>query len=973
MKEAGGGFRLRDQRGRVRTFDADGRLSSVEDRNGNAVAFVYDATDFLVSITDAAGRAVSFTKGADGRVAQMTDPAARVFGFDYSPEGELVGFTNPLGETLTFSYDSKSNLTAVIDPRGNTQESLTYDASGRVDSHVEGAESWTYQYLPASRRTVKRDAAGHAWTVDYNEAGVATRRTDPFGNAETFTYDDDLNVVSHTDQRSHTTTATYDDRGNPLTRTDAAGGVESMTYEPVYGRLLTHTDANGATTTLAYDSRGNLISRTDALGNQTILQYDAQGQVTRIDFPEGAAYTFGYDANGNLASVTDALGHTSTATFDVLGKVVQTTDAAGRVTRYLYDEAERLVEQINAQDESTSLLYDVTGNLVSLTQPTGATTQFEYDALNRLVRRIGPLGGVTTYSYDSHDNLVLRRDAKGQEIHFTYDALDRLLTRQRVEDTVTYAYDAVGNLLSAVDADSQLAFTYDALDRVVTAQTAATAGQPASTLGYAYDAVSNVTGLTDSAGGAFQYDYDSLSRVVGISDATGQAYSFGYDALSRRTSLQGPAGTGSDSSYDAGNRLVALALSGGGTTETIGLSYDAVDNPVSRTDGAGTHEYTFDLLSQVTGASHPVAAAESYAYDSVGNRTGSHLSTAYQLNLRNQVLADDDFDYSYDANGNLVAEIERATGATTSYQYDSDDQLVRIDFPGGGFASYRYDGVGRRIAKNVDGQVTQYVYDDNGILLEYAAGSLVARYTHTPEGVDRVLAVERQGAVTYLQADAVGSIVRTVSDLGAVEELSYDAFGRPLQGVSDQAPYAFQGREYDSESGLYYFRARYYHPRLGRFLSEDPIGFTGGVNLYAFVRNNPLKLRDPSGLQPNRGFWGFLEDVVEFYPDAFGADKDFWDNYTDMRDANTIGADKYFHCKANCEAARRGPGGATEAALVSELRELLDEYVKGDPPAACDADRAANDHGRQAGENNRNVDCSQACNKFRPNGLDPKY
>lgn len=973
-KEADGGFRLRDHLGGVRTFDTHGRLSSVTDRNGNSLTFNYDATGFMVSITDAVNRSVVFAKGGDGRVASMTDPAGRVFQFSYDANGELVGYTDPLGQTTTFTYDGKANLTAVIDPNGNTEESLTYDSSGRVATHTEGATTWTYQYLPSLNRTIKRDSAGNTWTVDYNDSGVATRRTDPLGKTELLTYDQFLNVTSRTDERSRTTTMTYDDRGNMLTLTDPAGGVRQMTYEPTFNRLLTRTDAGSNTTTFAYDERGNLIRRTDALGNVTALEYDGTGQVTRITYPESAVYSFGYDAYGNLSSVTDPLGNTSHATFDVLGKVVETTDAAGRVTSYVYDDTERLVEAIDARNDSTLLSYDASGNLVGLTLPTGATVGFEYDALNRLVRRVGPLGDVTTFSYDTHDNLVSRRDPKGQEIHFSYDALDRLVSRQRVEDTVGYAYDAVGNLLSVTDGDSQVSFSYDALDRVVTASTAATSGQPASTLQYSYDAVGNVIILTDSAGGNVQYTYDALSRLTRITDAAAmRVFDLAYDGLSRRTSVQGPSGVGTVSTYDLAGQLVSQVLAGGGTTESLDFQYDAVGNRTSRTDGSGVHQYSYDPLSQLTGVTHSVGAAESYVYDVIGNRTSSHLSSTYQVNLRNQILADDTFDYSYDANGNLISATERATGSATIYSYDSDDQLIRIDFPDSRVATYRYDGLGRRIAKTIDGQSTQYVYDNHSILLEYVGGALAARYTQTPEVVDETLAVDRQGAVTYLQSDGLGSIVRTVADDGTVTDLSYDGFGQPLGGTNGSAPFAFQGREYDEESGLYYFRARYYHPRLGRFLGEDPLGFTASLNLYAFARNNPVNLTDPSGLQTGRGFWGFLEDVVEFFPDAFGADKDFWDNYTDMRDANTIGADKYFHCKANCEAARRGPGGATEASLVSETRELLDQYIKGDPPAACNADRAANDHGREAGRKNRNVDCRKACNKFRPRGLDPKY
>lgn len=175
---------------------------------------------------------------------------------------------------------------------------------------------------------------------------------------------------------------------------------------------------------------------------------------------------------------------------------------------------------------------------------------------------------------------------------------------------------------------------------------------------------------------------------------------------------------------------------------------------------------------------------------------------------------------------------------------------------------------------------------------------------------------------------------------------------------------------------MLYYRARFYDPQVGRFISEDPIRFQGGdINLYAYVKNRPLSNIDPSGTEiltarqyeipillprPTRGCsqggWGPL-----------GALGDFWGNYDDMRTANTIGADKFFHCMANCEAARRGTLGSVVASTISELRELTDEHIKGDPRSACDEDRHANDVGRAGGRGCR--PCSEVCAQFRPNGL----
>jgi hypothetical protein len=166
----------------------------------------------------------------------------------------------------------------------------------------------------------------------------------------------------------------------------------------------------------------------------------------------------------------------------------------------------------------------------------------------------------------------------------------------------------------------------------------------------------------------------------------------------------------------------------------------------------------------------------------------------------------------------------------------------------------------------------------------------------------------------------------------------------------------------------------------GRFIQKDPISILGNIynndydvsfnqyvdsvaNPYAYTDNNPINKTDPLGLFP-------LVNPFTYWQDFYQGVKDFTGNYKDMRDANTIGADKYFHCMANCQAAREGLGGRDAAAIISEGRELTDQHVKGDHRSACDADRAANSQGRNG---NPNTPCSQVCGSLRPNGLNPRY
>ena len=308
--------------------------------------------------------------------------------------------------------------------------------------------------------------------------------------------------------------------------------------------------------------------------------------------------------------------------------------------------------------------------------------------------------------------------------------------------------------------------------------------------------------------------------------------------------------------YDAiTGRLAALAH-GPSLARFVDFAYgyDGVGNITAvndNLDAAQDRTFTYDTLRRLT-AGGTATAPETYGYDIEGNRTSSHLSAAHTVNDVNRLTQDDTYDYTYDLNGNLASKTDRATSDLTTYDYDALDRLVRITFPNLTTATYRYGALGRRIEKDVGGTVTKYVYDGTDIVLEYdGTDTLLARFSHG-DGTDQPLAQERGGASYFYHADHQGSVVALTDAVGTVvNDYAYDAYGRIVSSVEGIAnPYTYTGRELDAESGLYYYRARYYDADTGRFISEDPIGFAGGdANLYAYVFNNPVNLVDPLGLE----------------------------------------------------------------------------------------------------------------------------
>ncbi|WP_176556002.1 RHS repeat domain-containing protein [Pelagimonas phthalicica] len=240
---------------------------------------------------------------------------------------------------------------------------------------------------------------------------------------------------------------------------------------------------------------------------------------------------------------------------------------------------------------------------------------------------------------------------------------------------------------------------------------------------------------------------------------------------------------------------------------------------------------------------------EDYAYDEEGNRTTSHLSALYSSNDHNQLLEDDGFTYAYDDRGNRVSKTSKADGSVESYSYDSQNRLVGYASPTT-TASYAYDALDRRIAKEVDGASEAFIYDGSSVLLDYADGAFNTRWQHGPS-IDEPLAFERAGTEYALHSDHLGSPREVVEVATGTIAASYRyaSFGARTQTGLLTQRYAFTGREEDLESGLIYYRARHYDPATGTFIQRDPIGFAGGdANLYAYVWNDHFNWSDPSGL-----------------------------------------------------------------------------------------------------------------------------
>ncbi len=794
----------------VRPEDA---ASVFVDSNGNQTSFETNRFGASNMNTDALGGTTLIIRDENSNPTQIEAPNGAISQMTYDDLGNLVALKEAVGSNLqrqtSFGYDPALNLiTKFTDAAGNIT-SYEYDANGNIIKIIDalaGERSFTYDGRGLLLSFT--DTAGNTTNLEYDQNGNLKKATGPLGNVNSFTYDAVGNIVAS------------------AAGVGTAGEISSSFTYDALNRLLTSTNGGGAVTKMRYDKEGNLVNVENATGETTVVSYDELGRIVSIDDPVDGINKFSYDAGGN---------------------VIKSEDAFGKAFSNEYNEINQLVKSINAMGGVELFSYDDQGNLISYTDVKGQTSTFGYDILNRQTKKTDPLGLSATFAYDSRDNLAAKTDRKGQVITNSFNALSQLTGVKTPDNTMSFTYDPNGNMTALADNDSSLSFTYDQKNRLVTAATVDVGVQPAVTLTNTYDSFSNRTQLSDSAGGVTRFAFDPVGRLTQLVTPAGGSVDLGYDSVGGITQIAFPNGVNSAIKYDALGRLSGITHTAGGSNVISDLAYshNDVGNILSISEAGSAKEFEYDDLQRLI-KGDASGQPELYEYDAIGNR----VSSAHKYDGANRLLEDSDFTYTYDANGNLLTKTSRNGGGITTYKWDAQNQLIQIDLPSGAKATYLYDGLGRRIEKSVDGNITRYIYDGFDILLEYdGTNTLVARYSHGNK-LDQPLSMERGGQSYFYHADNLGSIRKVTGSTGAVvnsaDYASYGSLENNVEGV--QNPFFYTGRELDIESGLYYFRARYYDPVAGRFISEDPIGFIGGPNIYEYVNGNPVNMTDPLGL-----------------------------------------------------------------------------------------------------------------------------
>jgi RHS repeat-associated protein len=834
------------------SYDAAARLTSRTDRNGHSYRYTYDAQHRCVRgegpggalsgafsyepgitrWTDIAGAVTTYKLTEGALVAAVTDPLGNVTTWEHDSDGRIISRVDPLARATRFSYDEPGNLIAITRPDRS-------EATAEYDGHCQ----LVHLTVPG----------GSVWRQEYDSRGNRSRLIAPDGTVTRFAYDGSGHLASVTGPDDAAITVACNAAGLPV-EVISSTGARARYDRDASGRVTRVTDPDGAITSLDWTTEGRLASRT---------------------FPDDAVETWSWNPAGNLARHVSAAGAVTSYEYGPFDQVATVTGPDGTRTEFRYDHQLRLTEVVHG----------------------GLTWRYEYDVAGRLVSETDYNGARVTYGYDAAGQITRRVNGMGQEVLFRYDVL-RNLVEQTADDAVTqFGYDPAGRLKYARNADAEVRLRRDAVGRV-TAETC-----NGRTVWTDYDVAGRITGRTTPSGVATNWEYDPAGRPVSMI-ADGHQLRFSYNPSGQEVRRELPGALILTQDWDLRGRMLVQALTGparSGRPETEIQEGAAAAEMLQRrsysyrTDGfpdsvvdllAGHRVMSLDPAGRVTAVTGS-DWGERYAYDAVGN-----VTSAAWPSLPGPAVAWPDTEvqgqrqfsgtlinragnlrYRHDRAGRLVSRqrirISRKP-ETWHYQWDAGDRLAAVTSPDGTTWRYRYDPLGRRIAKqwitSGEGVRHETTFSWDGAVLAEQAEAVeshqkITTWNYQPGTFIPFSQAERTFHGDAFQEEVDQKFYAIVTDLtGSPAELAAPdgtlagrgqrtLWGGTLWNPDEaQTPLRLPGQYADPETGLHYNCHRYYDPVSARYISSDPLGLMSALNPHAYVAN-PHVLCDPLGLQ----------------------------------------------------------------------------------------------------------------------------
>lgn len=838
-------------------YDAEGNMTRQRNAVGDAMLYEY-AGRLIVKETWRNGLSWYFEYDDTGIGARCI----HTWGDDGIYNHKLK-FMNGLTEVL----DSHDKLTVYHHRDGLVY--LKIDANG-------GEHRWKYD---TDRKLLQEtDPAGNSYLYKYDRWGNCTDNSDPGGGSVSAVFFRKGALrnrpISVTTADGGTWMFGYDDKGNVMKRTNPKGAETKIEYRE--GLVSRVTDPYGVMTTLSYDKDGNLTEAADSRGNVSRYRYDRIGRCLRVTNPKGAEQVRKYDLIGRVVEVEDFDGNHIFLTYDEIDNLVEYRDNLQQVeyryagmwkltsrrdsrgvVAFRYDGEERLRKVINERRQCYDFDLDNTGNVISEVGFDGKRRIYKRDIAGRVVSEKLPSGTEREYEYDAASHVT-------RVSYVTTDEPDQ-----------TYQYGISGRLVEAVRGESRVEFTYNTLGLPVTETT------DGETITRTYDKVGQILSLQSTLGADLKYERNEYGELVGFKASDGCGEDGGawhsehrYDTLGFEVERMLPGGVVRSFAYDNIGRLVdARTRKDAQTRHLRRYRWGMADRLLSTEDSKrGMTRYGYTPNGQLEFAEYPDGTQQWRKSDILGNLYSDPDCTIRRFLKGGAMEQDGKWHYEYDKDGNLT---ERYIGSGKwldgkkehwRYRWNADGSLAKVIRPDGEEVGFTYDALGRRLSKTFGTVVTCWLWNGNVPLHQWKQQRTYSRRHERWETDEkrhaRTLWLFDEGSFVPAAMIKEGKAYSILTDhLGTPTE-AYDAGGNEVwsrvldlngnvieeTGNKGMVPFLFQGQYFDRETGLAYNRFRYYSPRLGMYISQDPIGLVGGIlNLYGYI-DDPNTWADIWGL-----------------------------------------------------------------------------------------------------------------------------
>ena len=834
------------------SYDKNNRLIAIADRFDAQTTIQRDASGSATAIISPDDITTTLTVDSHNHLIHVTYPNGANYGFEYTPNGLMTAKVDPEGNRSEHLFGTTGRLTDTIDEEGgHWRYSSNVKENGNVVTEVLSGENNLMSYLDHRGATgavtsTITDATGATTYFFQAEDELTVDKVLPCGMELIFGYDVDneykfkyLTKIQEMTPSGVTRTTirqkTYDDLDldtvpDSITETITVNGKSLTLLNNVLQSQKMVTSPEGRTVSSLYDPTTLLTSKLTIPGlYETYYAYDERGRLTSV-VNNTRETVFAYDTQGFLGSFTDSENHTTLFTFDSVGRIVEVDRPDG---------------------SSLGFNYDRNGNMTIITNPSNVDHIFDYNAVNHNSSYQTPLSGSYSYLYDRDRRLVKTIFPSGNQINKIY-ADGRLTQIQTSEGSIDFMYLCNNNIDSITKGTEVITYGYDG--KLVTSENFN--GVLNQTLSFDYNNDFNLTSFT-YAGGTESYTYDDDGLLIGIGDyivgrntGNGLPETVIGDPLSLIRTFNGYGELKAQHVTVNGNNLIDWDL----TRDNAGR----ITNKIETINGVTTnYMYGYDPVGKLLSVTKNGILLEEYQYNPNGTRR-REINTPRGIAERTFGYSEEDHllvagptAYKYDVDGFLTSKTS-GTDVTT-YNYSSRGELLGVTLPDGTAIDYVYDPLGRRIAKVVDGVITEkYLWQGLTRLLAIydSNDKVVMRFRYADDRMP--ITMIQGGANFYLAYDQIGSLRVVADDTGTIiKRIDYDAFGNVLTDTNPSflLPLGFAGGLYDRHTDLVRFGYRDYDPDIGRWTAKDPILFTGGnTDLYGYCLNDPVNWVDFEGL-----------------------------------------------------------------------------------------------------------------------------